>query len=212
MLSVRDHYCPPRAVCAEIVVVTPSRNPSRSGSEPLSLDFKMAAAAAAAAGPAPGPRVLVKVARNIARIKCEPGDMIADLRPVLPTIGINPQSAFYAVTDDALWTLFKANPDAEADFLRRTPLPEPIDDERPVVDGMRLLAVPPALPAVAGKSASLSRDFARSPASRRPSLIMPLVSRVLFVSFSQLSVGLVRLVSLLRVVVALGLSTLSSES
>jgi len=137
----------------------------------------MASAAAAAAGPAPGPRVLVKLAGGrTRRIKCDVGDTIADLGTTLPTIGINPQSAFYAVTDDALWTQFKTNPDAEAEFLSRIPKPEPIDDEHPVVDGMRLLAVPPALPAVAGKSASLSRDFAPSPASRRPSLIMPLVS------------------------------------
>jgi len=163
--------------------------------------------AAAAAGPAPGPRVLVKLAGSIARIKCEPGDIIADLRPVLPTSAWT--FRLYVITDAQL-DEFAENAAAEAAFLATAGL-KPVKDKDRVVDGMCLLAVPPAPPAVAGKSASLSRHFA-PPVSRRPSLIMPLVSPRAFVSFSQLSVGLVRLVSLLREVVARGLSTLSSES
>jgi len=143
----------------------------------------MASAAAAAAAA----HVTVFVKEKEGRIHIfrdvSPDEFVGSFSGRLTERRLDPRSTLYHITDAALWAAFKANPDAENVFLNGTPKPGTVDDEGPIVAGMRLLAVPPALPAVAGKSASLSRDFAPAPASRRPSLIMLLVSPRAFCFF-----------------------------
>lgn len=172
-----------------------------------------AVSAAGALGAQAGPLVYVKLAGGqIRAIQCGGGDMqIALLGLTLPAIGIHPQSALYEITQ-AQQEEFEENAAAEAAFLTTAGLKR-VKARAPVVNGMCLLAVPPAAAtAIVGKSAptaSLFRDFASSSAPCRPSLATPFLSRLLFVFVSQLSAGLVRrrLVSLLRVVAAHGLSS-----